>query len=468
MFHYPSWLRNLIRHLPEITNFIRIITELMKKLVLHIIPGVFALLLLGTIGCKKNQEITIYDPFNTGSGTRDLIVVISDLHCGANLTYAEFKNNQGPLTEMLERIRTSQNVKELVIAGDLVDEWFVPANIDTYQGSDQANFVDRVAAANKTVFDKFREIITGGIIKLTYVPGNHDLAIAGANIDRILPGVNQARVVGHLGLGTYSPANYPQIAIEHGHRFDMFCAPDPISNQAIAPGTILPPGYFYTRIAVLHVVQNCTIPADSAPVITPDPLAGPSQQLLYGYWQNWKSSLDTYPIENHFNEAVIVTNINGFTGNFSVNDVLPYQMTPGGPISVDLYNGIQDNWQERCRQNGIAIPIPTSWAIANNASNLAIDTMASIQYFMNPASNVRLVVFGHTHVPLIKSRVNTAGQKSVYVNSGTWIDENPNRTTMNFVVITPQQADPQSQTRVTLFNLQGRTFNEMNQMSLRF
>ena len=60
---------------------------------------------------------------------------------------------------MLNKIKASPNVKELVIAGDLVDEWFVPANVDTYQGKDQADFVRRVAAANKGVFDALQGII---------------------------------------------------------------------------------------------------------------------------------------------------------------------------------------------------------------------------------------------------------------------------------------------------------------------
>jgi metallophosphoesterase superfamily enzyme len=49
--------------------------------------------------------------------------VISDIHLGADLSYAECNINAGPLAGLLEKIRSSQNVKELVIAGDLVDEW---------------------------------------------------------------------------------------------------------------------------------------------------------------------------------------------------------------------------------------------------------------------------------------------------------------------------------------------------------
>jgi len=428
------------------------------------------LLLYAACGCRKHSSDSnpIADPFNTGSGTRNLIVVISDIHCGADISYAEINANLEPLAGMLEKVRTSANVKELVIAGDLVDEWFVPATTDTYQGKDQADFADRVAATNKVLFDKLKAIITEGIIKVTYLPGNHDMGITGASIDRMLPGVNQARDAGTPGLGTYYPDHYPQIAIEHGHRYNVFCSPDPVSNQAIAPGTILPPGYFYTRIAALHVIQKCTVPADTVPTVYPDPQGSTSQQLMYAYWQIWKASLELFPIQNHFSEKVIVTNVNGFTGNFSVDDVLPYQTTPGGTISAYLYDSIQDNWQERCTRNHVAVDIPAAYAFANATSGQSSDSMACIQYFANPASEVRLVVFGHTHNALLKTWINHSGLPSVYANSGTWIDSNPNRTTMNFVVITPQSNDPSSQSRVTLYNYQGKTCNKMDEKSLRW
>ena len=118
----------------------------------------------------------------------------------------------GPLIKILKQIQASPNVRELVIAGDLVDEWFVPADVDTYQGNDQADFVQRLATTNKEVFDEINNIIQEGKILVTYLPGNHDLTITAASIEIILPGVNQARD-NVLGLGTYSPADCPQIAI---------------------------------------------------------------------------------------------------------------------------------------------------------------------------------------------------------------------------------------------------------------
>jgi len=87
---------------------------------------------------------------------------------------------------------------------------------------------------------------------------------------------------------------------------------------------------------------------------------------------------------------------------------------------------------------------------------------------MNPNSNKRIVVFGHTHDAKIISSENYNGQKSIYANSGTWIDHNPNKTTMNFVVITPQNDDASSQTYVKLYNFENEVVTIMAEDSLRY
>ena len=427
-----------------------------------LITGLSLVLLCFTTACKN----TTTDPFNNGSQTRNEIVVISDIHCGANLAYAEMNYDRAPLARFLEKVRTSKNVKELVMAGDIVDEWFVPAPVDTYYGHDQSTFVDSVAASNKVIFDKINEIIKEGIIKVTYVPGNHDLAVTAANINRIMPGVNQARDNGLLGLGTYHPDNYPQIAIEHGHRYDIVCAPDPIANQDTAPGTILPAGYFSTRIATLHVVQGCTQNIDSFPVVTQNTSGGDDQYLMFKYWQAAIGVLQKLPINNHFNEKIIVTHVNGFTRNYSLDDILPYQTTPGGTILAKLYNDMPAHWAERCVRNNVPVPIAADFALKMLTT---VDTMAYLQYFNNPASNVRIVVFGHTHFATLQTYLNHSGQKSIYANSGTWIDQiiPPATTHMNFIVITPQGADATSQTSVAVYNFQGEVFNKMQVELLR-
>ncbi len=405
-------------------------------------------------------------PLNSGSGERTQIVVISDIHMGADIAYAEFNQNRKPLVTFLDQVRKSPTVKELVIAGDLLDEWFVPATTDTYAGKDQADFVKRIASTNQEVIDGFNRIIQDGNVRVTYVPGNHDLTITAANIDSILPRIYQARD-NVQGLGTYLPEGHPGIAIEHSHRYNFFCAPDTISNSAVAPGSILPPGYFYTRIATLHVVQKCHTPGDTIPEVTPDTEGGDSQAQAYAYWSVWKALLAQLPIENRFDEKIVVTNINGFTEKYAVDDLLPFQKTPGGPIDMNLFKSSLDTWDQRQTLNNVAVHIPTLQAVMDSPDGAKADAQATTQYFANPESNVRIVVFGHTHGPRLLAAENHAGLKSIYVNSGTWIDNNPNQTTMNFVVITPQGTDADSLTEVGLYNFEGEVMALMAEDSAR-
>ncbi|MCC7318126.1 MAG: metallophosphoesterase, partial [Bacteroidales bacterium] len=291
----------------------------MNRTIFLLFGGLLGATILMTSACKteKDGPMPITDVFNTGTSERNLIVVMSDMHLGADLSYAECKENLPALEKLLRQIKTSKNVKELVIAGDLLDEWFVPATINTYLGKDQADFVQRIAATNKGVFEVLNNIIQEKKILLTYVPGNHDLTITESSVELILPGINQARDP-ELGLGTYSPAGYPQIAIEHGHRYNFFCAPDPFSNQDIAPGTITPPGYFFTRIAALHVAQDNPPAGDTIHVVTPNSSGTESQNLLFAYYKLWEWAINYLKIENRFDEEIIVTNIDGFTGSYAV------------------------------------------------------------------------------------------------------------------------------------------------------
>lgn len=429
-----------------------------------------SLLLFSCESTTSPDPETVFEPFNNGGSERNMIVIISDIHLGADLTYAECNDNRPILEDFLNKVKVAKNVKELVIAGDLFDEWFVPANIDTYKGKNQADFVQRIVATNKSIFDVLNSIIKEGKVKLTYVPGNHDLAITAENVALALPGVNQARE-SVQGLGTYTPVSMPELAIEHGHRYNFFCAPDPISNKNIAPGSFMPPGYFFTRIAALHVVQKKAnngkdpIPGDSMPIITKNNTGGESQELSYNYWSTWKDLMTQLPISNKFSDKVIVTNINGFTESYSINDLMPFQLTPGGFIDCKVFKGIQDSWVERSIANGVTVTTLTGESIKYAADNKETDVQSQREYFMNSKSNKRIVVFGHTHYPEIIPTVNYKNEKSIYANSGTWIDHN--HSTANFIVITPQNANLNSQTHIKLYSYDKKDVTKMAVDSLR-
>ncbi|PKL66584.1 MAG: metallophosphoesterase [Methanobacteriales archaeon HGW-Methanobacteriales-1] len=363
---------------------------------------------------------------------RTLIVCISDLHLGANDAYAELTSNRDALVNFLEHIRNSPNVKELVIAGDLIDEWFIPMHLDTFNGKTQLDFTKAVASNNKPVFDAFNNIIKDGQVKVTYVPGNHDILIDSEDIQSIMPGISETRDV--RGLGAYTPSDFPELIIEHGHRYNFYCAPD-YSNQSLTQtDSILPPGYFFTRMATSSVVQGRPKLNINFPPVQKNDL-GEVQFLYFLYWNVWKGLISDFPVEEGLDKKAINTGIDGFIDCYAISDFLPYQNSEDGPIDVNLYKGIIEGWDERQSNNLVPVKIPTDEAVLKGAFASHLDDQSGLQFFNNPDSDKRIVIFGHSHEARVITSCNEKGEKQVYVNSGTWIDKN--KCTMTFVVVAP-------------------------------
>jgi len=386
--------------------------------------------------CATNNTLSLSGVAESNS-TRSQTVVISDLHLGIDDAFAECKKNRQALVDFLNQIKNSPNVKELVIAGDMFDEWFLP--MDYVMPQSQSTFFDSVAANNQTVIDAFNTIISAGDIKVTYVPGNHDILITEADVNRILPGINQARD-NVQGLGQYITGANSEIVIEHGHRYNFFCAPDQISNRDITKNnsSVLPPGYFFTRIATSSVIEGHPSSTNTFPNIT-DVKSDDSQKGYFLYFKVWKSILDTLPVKEKFADKVIKTNIDGYTQDYAINDVIPQQNPTDKILDVNLYKGIQDTWEERQTLNGVKAKIPVSEAITEAADAGYTDAQAKKQFFDLDASK-RIVVFGHTHVARLLPLSNLEGKKTIYANSGTWIDNAQGSPTMTFVVITPPKS----------------------------
>jgi hypothetical protein len=117
------------------------------------------------------------------------------------------------------------------------------------------------------------------------------------------------------------------------------------------------------------------------------------------------------PVKEGFDDKIIVTNIDGFTEKYSINDLMPYQVLPGGLIEVNLFRGMQDTWDERQALNKVAVKVPLEEAIARAADAREMDHQAVVQYFTNPASDKRIVIMGHTHDARIVPSENHTGQK---------------------------------------------------------
>jgi UDP-2,3-diacylglucosamine pyrophosphatase LpxH len=379
-------------------------------------------------------------------GERSWIICISDLHLGADDTYSELTKNRDALIDFLDWVRFSPNIKELVIAGDLIDEWFIPMNVDTFKGQKQMDFVKNVALNNKPVIDAFNDIINDGQIEVTYVPGNHDILITAEEIEAILPGISQARDV--KGLGAYSPDNLPELVIEHGHRYNFFCAPDHSNRTVTKTDSILPTGYFFTRMATSSVVQGRPKIKMDIPIVTENEI-GEEQHLYYLYYKIWEKLINVFPVNEGVYEPAIHTGIDGFTDSYAIKDILPHQDPENKYIDVNLYKGIVESWEERQANNLVPILIPPEEAILKAALSSHLDDQSANQFFINPNSNKRIVIFGHTHDARLITSYNENMDENVYVNSGTWIDSKD--LTMTFVVVIPPKDDESNKGYVGLY-----------------
>ncbi|MBF0396639.1 MAG: hypothetical protein HQK78_07700 [Desulfobacterales bacterium] len=135
---------------------------------------------------------------------------------------------------------------------------------------------------------------------------------------------------------------------------------------------------------------------------------------------------------------------------------MPYQLSPGGFIEFSLYKGIQDTWDERQILNRVAVKIPVKEALIKADSASGTDDQAVVQYFANKNSDKRIVVFGHSHEARIIPSKNHKSQKTIYANSGTWIDKNKSPT-MTFVVITtPKKNDSAEYVDLYYYSQSGR------------
>lgn len=424
----------------------------------------FLLLLFASIfvmvSCSSEHDTVSDNPFDPSTDTsggivRNKIVVISDLHLGNDLSYSEDVKHLGRLEQFLNEVRSSATIKELVIAGDMFDEWYIPTRTNTYDGKAQADFIKKTVVANQRIFDVLNGIIGDKNIKVTYVPGNHDMGFTPENIDIAMPGVNQARdSQKKYGIGKYSPDGYPQIVIEHGHRYDFFCALTPNANETDAPGATFAPGYFFARIAANSFTDPTTQnAATKVPVTVLNDSTNPEQYSKNIYYNLWKYVLtDQIYVKDDFDAKIINTNVGNYTKTYSINDLLPHNSSTDGSIQMNLYNGLftQANWNDRLKYNNVLVMTDINKAIKGSLATAYIDEQSNTQYFQNALSNVRLVVFGHTHLPMIKTYTNLDKKDCLYANTGTWEDKksrdkneviDQDSINMTFVVIAPTKTN---------------------------
>jgi len=339
----------------------------------------------------------------TNAGTKRIF--ISDIHMGDERSqagpnpYGWFRKNIPHLANFLNEQLNAQEVAEVVILGDLFDEWVIPTEQDPL-----TSFQDICNnPSNSPVIDDLRQLAARGI--LTYVPGNHDMTLSTTNpagnqqfMENTFPGIH------YLADGVYRRG---RLVAEHGHRYCLFNAADPWTN----PPLLLPLGYFISRL-VAH--KFMTTGTDEDPV-----------NILRKFIIQLKDSLNF--IKDVY-EAV--------AKDAGLKDADPMDMAgiSGFPATVGaigtLYDLLIDNWRQKRSD--------IDWKTAMYGDGAGdLSPAASHIYFFFSGSDQNIVIFGHTHkADLVKHYILEAAPgvpnihldlpcRAIYANSGAWVDAAP-------------------------------------------
>ncbi|NQV02889.1 MAG: hypothetical protein HQ542_09600, partial [Bacteroidia bacterium] len=338
-----------------------------------------------------------------------------------NLKYGWFGKNNTALLELLDFFYTGNQVKQVVILGDLFDEWIVPYTISPFDPqigiSDSREYFHAVAnnPVNSLIVSKLNEIATSGEIDLIYVNGNHDMLLTNDVLQEIIPGIIWQSDT--IGLGRYYPV--PEIVLEHGHRYDFFNCPQPHVN----PGHILPPGYFVSRLYAQGTMEHPGL------LKSGEETTGSFEFLAaweVAYYYTLYHLHMTHPDPNE--ENILMGGIDNYTEPFSFN----------GARNMYAAN-IEDFWAATQATNKVVVPMPCCLhVIWNGHSDLF--SAAKMEYMERPPAPLtyRIVGFGHTHEPMLEVYPQGPSYTSIYANSGSWIDANQSsHDVRTYLIITP-------------------------------
>ncbi len=407
----------------------------MKKRFLTLFTALYILITVAAFALAETANGV--QPLWEANGTRDKIVVISDIHLGIDDSFSENAANKVYLLQFLARLQATADVRELIINGDFLDEWYLPLDYPSH--TDSSAFYREVIANNQNVMDALKGVMSAGI-KLVYIPGNHDMLLESGVLDEALPGIVQARDA--KGLGTYYTGDRNEIVIEHGHRYDVFSAPDTVSNAELlgSDETMLPAGYFYARYATSWVIQGRPSVKKDLPVVTSVPDKTDADQYgAYIYYSILKNISEQITPNEDLDQKIFDVRIAGFNDAYTYLDFFPAQREDGTISAPVLFQNIQRTWAERQKINNNKVPNTFMEAVSGTLSWEYFFNQAKTQYLENPNENVDIVLFGHTHVPSFLD----IGNGKLYINEGTWIDHNTDYpdATRTFAVITTGDKD---------------------------
>lgn len=332
---------------------------------------------------------------------------ISDIHMGDARSfegphpYGWFRKNIPNLATFLTEQLNAPEVAEVVILGDLFDDWVIPTTIDPLR-SFQA-ICDN--PTNSPVIEGMKKLAARGI--LTYVPGNHDMALSTADIaetqkfvETTFPGIHYCSDP-NLPHGVYRSG---KLVAEHGNRYALFNASDTWTD----PPSFLPLGYFISRLVAYKVSKTGTKEC---------------------YWDILRKFILQFMDRPNFIYDLLI----GVAGDAKLKKTDPINMKGigGFPFNVEgigsLYEYLLKNWAKKRKDTDWLTAVWGDLGDLSPAANL-------IYFFPGRKEDQNIVIFGHTHeadmrkhyfmeeAPSVDDIHCDLPCRAIYANSGAWVD----------------------------------------------
>ncbi|MFH1080425.1 MAG: metallophosphoesterase [Pseudomonadota bacterium] len=357
---------------------------------------------------------TLITPRTAHAAGRNKLVFISDLHMNVDGTYSWLVKHAIDLARFLNNVNTRDDVAELIILGDLLDDWVSPVKYTPQ------TFADILAANyNNGVVPALQEVCRNPDIAVTYVVGNHDmLSFEPQNrqvIAETFPGMTI--ISDSPGLGAYYTED-KVIWAEHGHRYTLFNAPDTWSRS----GGHLPMGYFISRLAASKSLTSGQV------YTTPDLLdlfvKSPDEVSKYLRQSGYNGE-----VGNIVDDAFIIAVFNAIAlwsghrpwDKFTMDHLDNYSSNPSVEDIAFTYDTIFSGWPSRQDIVDHSEAVLNDLGHLSSAANLLFEMPDRIKdlYPFTP----RIVLFGHTHQAAFQ--YHSGEVETIYANTGTWIDKKP-------------------------------------------
>jgi len=315
-------------------------------------------------------------------------IFISDVHMSAGRKPKQGRHDYdwlapeeaNRLAKFIDHVNDSTDIQEVILLGDIMDNWVCPVDEEpiTY---------DEIVKApkNKNLVASLKKLAKNKEIKVIYMPGNHDMGITKAFIDKVWPEM----VFGGSALND-SIFRDGRLLAEHGSAHALFNAPDPFNS----PGNRIPLGYYISRVIATKAAKTgspdrhyWTYIDDLLEIFGPQTLP---QSVLEAVLE--EAGLDD-------NTGIRMRTINNKPIYTTAKDI------------KDKYAKLYSQWEEH-KGKGMAF----------KAVMAEIGWLGDLADHLTKKSDTRIVVFGHSHDWQL-DKDSWFVRDRIYANCGAWCDD---------------------------------------------